>query len=164
MTLQYGKYQINQSSSNSLDSAEIPLKVIETSFQSSAKVSFLMPLVSITQLKGKLMKMYVIMYDIGMSATVESDWSYAFAMGTEMGVTTTQHTPLTKDRTKKITTITNLLPYCRYSSSIYDLWTSIDYLLYLSQKNFKWAKKGFWTFYMPTLFRQQWKPDHKNAQ
>ena len=84
-------------------------------------IPFLMPLVSITQLEGKLMKMYVMMYDMGISATVESDWSYALAMGTEMGVTTTQHMPLTKDRTKKIVTIANLFPYCRYSSSVYDL-------------------------------------------
>ena len=35
----------------------------------------------------------------------ESGWSYALPIGTEMGVTTTQHIPLTKERRKKIVTI-----------------------------------------------------------
>jgi hypothetical protein len=45
---------------------------------------------------------------MGMRDTTESDWLKALAMGTEIGVTTTQHIPLTKASRKKIATIAYL--------------------------------------------------------
>lgn len=63
------------------------------------------PLTSSTQLEGKLMNRYTIIYDMGMIETTASDCPYALPMGTAMGETTTQHIPFTKARMKKIATI-----------------------------------------------------------
>ena len=54
---------------------------------------FFIPLTSSTQFDGKLRNKKNIKYDIGMNATHRADTSYAFFIGSDIGVMTTQHMP-----------------------------------------------------------------------